>query len=105
MRVFIANFGEGNYEWPVCKERSTIATMNEFSAHRLWEAGDRETFVAQALTKKTRAGHTPTRPVASRWFNLMSIIVTSADDLYFTVLRMNSGGQHRRAPRQPSRRR
>ena len=30
MRVFIANFGEGNYEWPVCKERSTIATMNEF---------------------------------------------------------------------------
>jgi hypothetical protein len=83
MRVYIANFGEGNYEWPACKERGTIATMNDLAAHVLWEAGDRASFITRAMGRKHRRGSYPIRPVASRWFNLMSIIATSEGDIWF----------------------
>ena len=29
MRVFIYNFGRENYEWPICRHRGTVATMND----------------------------------------------------------------------------
>ncbi len=82
MKVFIANFGRENYEWPVCYARGTIATMNEVSAQAYWEAGDREGYILSRMKGKTAAGITPTRPVASRWFNLMSIISQSSGDLW-----------------------
>lgn len=82
MKVFIANFGRENYEWPVCYARGTIATMNEVAAQAFWEAGDREGYILSRMKGKTAAGITPTRPVASRWFNLMSIISQSSGDLW-----------------------
>lgn len=83
MRVFIANFGRGNYEWPHCQARGTIATMNDFKAQAFWEAHDRDAFVNYCLKEtKTATGMAPTRPVASRWFNLMSIIAETAGDLW-----------------------
>lgn len=83
MRVFIANFGRENYEWPVCRARGTIATMNALNAQTLWEAGDREGYILQRMAQdKTAAGLAPTRSVASRWFNLMTTIVESSGDLW-----------------------
>lgn len=83
MRVFVANFGRGNYEWPVCRERGTVATMNDAAMQPLWEAGDREGYVAHALAHATTAaGLKPTRPVASRWFNLMTIVSETTGDLW-----------------------
>lgn len=82
MRVFIANFGRENYEWPVCHARGTIATMNEVSAQEYWEAGNREGYILSRMKGKTAAGITPTRPVASRWFNLMTIISESSGDIW-----------------------
>jgi hypothetical protein len=81
-KVFIANFGQENYEWPVCLERATVATMNEISGQKFWEAGDREGYIQSRLKEKTAAGLTPTRPVASRWFNLMTIIAETAGDIW-----------------------
>ena len=82
MRVYIANFGKENYEWPVCRERSTIATMNEIDLQSLWAANDRAGYIQLSMTKKTAAGITPPRPVASRWFNLMTIVAETANDVW-----------------------
>lgn len=82
MRVFIANFGQENYEWPVCRERGTVATMNDVEAQPLWEAGDREGYIVSRMRGKTAAGLTPTRAVAARWYNLMTIISETSGDLW-----------------------
>ena len=82
MRVFIANFGRENYEWPECLERSAIATMNDVAVQGFWESGNREAYIQQRMKGKTAAGIAPTRPVASRWFNLMSIISQSSGDIW-----------------------
>src|SRR5664280_2440695 len=64
MKVFIANFGRGNYEWPKCYERNTVAMMNAEAVHRFWLNGDRESYIKHCIAHiKTPSGRTPTRPV------------------------------------------
>jgi hypothetical protein len=83
VKVYIANFGRENYAWSTCLARSTIATMNDVRVQRFWEGGDRESYIENRMRlQKTAAGKTPTRPVASRWFNLMSTIVESEGDVW-----------------------
>src|SRR4051812_19268930 len=83
MKVYIANFGRHNYAWPQCLARNTVATMNSYASHPFWQAGDRESFIQYNLRRaKTAAGIVPTRPVASRWFNLMTIISETAGDIW-----------------------
>ncbi|MDA4846734.1 hypothetical protein [Hoeflea poritis] len=82
-QVFIANFGRQNYEWQRCLKNNTIATMNSHATHHFWVAGDREGFIDYELKfGSTAAGIKPTRPVASRWFNLMTIISESENDIW-----------------------
>ncbi|MFZ5863186.1 MAG: hypothetical protein ACOYXR_10150 [Nitrospirota bacterium] len=83
MKVFIANFGRENYLWPACLARSTVATLEDEDLRVLWLAGDREGYIAHCIAaKKTAAGITPTRPVASRWFNLAHIVSSTENDLW-----------------------
>jgi hypothetical protein len=82
MAVYIANFGYQNWLWAECLNRGTIASMNEVESFALWEKGDREGYIQNRLKTKTAAGITPTVPVASRWFNLMTIISKSMDDIW-----------------------
>lgn len=83
MKTFIANFGRANYLWPNCQERSTVATFEDIDLHPFWESGDRESYIAYAVAnKKSAAGITPTKPVASRWFNLSTIITETTGDLW-----------------------
>jgi hypothetical protein len=83
MKVYIANFGRHNYAWPRCFERSTVATMNAYATQAFWEAGDREGYIQHQLRHEfTAARIRPTRPVASRWFNLMTIISETAGDIW-----------------------
>jgi hypothetical protein len=83
MKVYIANFGRENYAWPQCLERNTVATMNRFATHPFWVAGDREGFIRYQLRHmRTAAGIAPIRPVASRWFNLMTAINNTAGDIW-----------------------
>ena len=83
MKTFIANFGRSNYLWPSCRGSSTIATFEDEDTWPLWQAGDRDAYIAHCIaTKKTAAGITPTRPVASRWFNLASIVSSTEGDLW-----------------------
>lgn len=82
-RVFIANFGRENYEWPNCLQRSTVATMNSVETHDLWLAGNREAFILKSMqVEQTARGVAPTRAVASRWYNLMTIIAETSGDIW-----------------------
>jgi hypothetical protein len=82
-KVFIANFGLENYIWPACLSRSTVATFEDEDLRPFWLAGDRDGYVDLCIkTKKTAAGITPTVPVASRWFNLASIISSTEGDVW-----------------------
>jgi hypothetical protein len=82
-RVFIANFGRGNYLWPTCLERSTIATSEDEDLRPFWLGGDREGYMAHCIrTKTTAAGTKPTASVASRWFNLRGTISSTEGDVW-----------------------
>lgn len=83
MKVYIANFGRQNYEWPACRDRGTVATMNSVEAQKFWAANDRESYVAYRMAHDTTAaGKKPTKATASRWFNLMSIVTETAGDVW-----------------------
>ncbi len=83
MKTFIANFGHANYIWPACLERSTVATFEDEDLRPLRLARDREAFIQRCMeTRTTARGITPTRPVASRWFNLAGIITATENDLW-----------------------
>ena len=83
MKVYIANFGRQNYEWPICRERGTVATMNAIDAQKLWESNDRESYIASRMANETTAsGKTPTKATASRWFNLMTTVVETVGDVW-----------------------
>lgn len=83
MRVYIANFGRGNWAWPECLQTSTLAVMDDVRVHPFWLSNDREGYIqeAQKLLRLASGGPVPT-PVASRWFNLNTILATTADDLW-----------------------
>lgn len=83
MQVFIANFGRQNYEWPICKMRGTVATMNAVEAQKHWEANDRDAYIVGRMANDTTAaGKTPTKATASRWFNLMTTVAETAGDVW-----------------------
>jgi len=82
-RVFIANFGRQNYLWAECLRRNAVATMNRNATHPFWQRGDREGFIDFHLANaKTSLGLPVTRQIASRWFNLMTIVSQTEDDLW-----------------------
>lgn len=82
MAVYVALFGEDNYEWPECLKRSTVATPNEVDDFQLWLAGDREGYIRHRMAGLTVAGKKPTRAVASRWFDLKTIVSQSIGDTW-----------------------
>lgn len=47
-RVYIANFGRGNWAWPDSLRRKIIFVMDDVRAHPFWLASDREGFIREA---------------------------------------------------------
>lgn len=83
LKVFIANFGRENYAWPQCLERSTVATMNAEEVQGFWLTNDREAYINYCIRHiKTAKGIASTRPIASRWFNLMTVVAETSGDLW-----------------------
>jgi hypothetical protein len=83
MRVFISNFGFENYLWPTCRDRPSVATLEDEDLRPYSLAGDREGYVAYCVAwKKTRRGITPPASVASRWFSLSAIIASTQGDIW-----------------------
>jgi hypothetical protein len=77
MNVYIANFGTGNWAWKDCLARSSIAVMSDVRVHPFWQRGDREGYIAEAQrVLLNRAGRPVIKGVASRWFNLNTLLRT-----------------------------
>lgn len=95
MNVIIANFGRENYLWPQCLARSTVATVEDLQLRPFFLSGDREGYINRCMKiTKTARGRSPTRAVASRWFNVgLEVAQTSGDlwvhrekdDLWWTI--------------------
>lgn len=82
--VYVANFGQENFEWRNCLAGSYVATMQDPQSHEYWLAGDREGYINFAMSSlRTAKGLPPIRPVASRWYNLATIVAETEGDLWF----------------------
>ena len=67
----------------MCREHATIATFEDEDLRPFWESGDRDGYISHVVAKKKSvAGITPTRPLASRWFNLATIVSETSNDLW-----------------------
>ena len=83
MKVFIANFGAANWAWKDCLQRSTIAVMDDVRVHPFWQRGDQEGYIAEAMRLlQSKAGTPPIRGVATRWFNVPTIMTQTSGDLW-----------------------
>ena len=83
MRTYIANFGTENWAWGNCLQRSSIAVMDDLRVHPYWQRGDREGYISEVQRVLSGKGNRPIiKPVASRWFNLNTILTDTAGDLW-----------------------
>lgn len=83
MKVFIANFGASNWAWNDCLKRSTIAVMDDARVHPYWQRDDQEGYVSEAMrVLLSKAGTPPIRGVATRWFNVPTIMTQTSGDLW-----------------------
>lgn len=83
MNVYIANFGQANFYWAHCLEKSVIALMDEKGSFEFIHARDKQGFIQYALKNITTVrGEKPTVPVASRWYGLSEIIRETDGDIW-----------------------
>ncbi len=83
MKVYIANFGKGNYAWKKCKAMPSVASMNIENVQEFWEKGDKQGYINYLLDHaKTALGKPIPKQLASRWFNLMTIVSETNDDIW-----------------------
>jgi hypothetical protein len=83
MRVYIANCGKGNWAWINCLKRSALVVMDDERVHPFWQSGDREGYIQQAQkVLRLSSGEPVIRPVASRWFNLNTILMETIGDIW-----------------------
>jgi hypothetical protein len=83
MNVFIANFGTGNWAWKDCLQRSSIAVMDDVRVHPYWQRGDLDGYIAEAQrVLQSKAGTPPIRGVATRWFNVPTVMTQTSGDLW-----------------------
>lgn len=81
--VFIGNFGKANWAWPICLEKSVLTVTDDVRIHSYWQSGDRETYIRKTkeFLKRTN-GEDVTTQIASRWYNLNTILAETAGDLW-----------------------
>lgn len=83
MKVFIANFGAANWAWKDCLQQSTIAVMDDVRVHPFWQRGDQEGYIAEAMrVLQSKAGTPPIKGVATRWFNVPTVMTQTSGDLW-----------------------
>jgi hypothetical protein len=83
VRIYIANFGRGNWAWTQCRQRHALAVMDDVRVHPFWEKRDKEGYIreVQRLLRQPD-GSMITKPVASRWFNLNDVFMQTAGDVW-----------------------
>jgi hypothetical protein len=83
MNVFIANFGRGNWAWPECLKRQSLAVMDDVRLHVFWQSGDKDGYIREAQKLvKPYGGGLLNKAVASRWFGLNDVFKDTVNDLW-----------------------
>ena len=83
MNVYYGNFGRGNWAWPECLERHSITVMDDLRVHSFWKVGDKAGYIAKAMqVLKGRSGKPATPGTAGYWYNLNSILMETAGDVW-----------------------
>jgi hypothetical protein len=83
MRAYIANLGKHNVHWPVCKAENVLTLETSQILFDFWTKNDRPGWIDwAAANEKMVNGQPATAPVASRWFNLISIFHDTQDDVW-----------------------
>ncbi|MGF6097753.1 hypothetical protein [Pseudomonas sp. 18175] len=82
-KVYIANFGRKNYEWPKCLKKNTVATMNNLDAHAAWLNNDRDAYHQISMRPSNFLDNKPPTPaVTTRWFNATTTVNDTAGDIW-----------------------
>lgn len=74
--IYIANFGEGNSEWPRCRNTNVIAVVDSEEEYQAWLERDREAYSRLAQQRGA------TGAVATRWFNINDIFSETVTDIW-----------------------
>lgn len=83
MKVFVANLGYKNVHWPTCRDEHVITLQTTVKCFEHWQRADRVGWIDWATHNVSSLnGRVATPPVASRWFNLISIIFETTGDLW-----------------------
>jgi hypothetical protein len=83
MEIYVANLGEENAHWPVCRSENVLTLETSARLLDYWKDNDREGWIGWA-TKNERMvnGQIATAAVASRWFNLITIFHDTLGDIW-----------------------
>jgi hypothetical protein len=83
MKVYIANLGEGNAHWPICKAENALTLETSTRLLEFWKANDRAGWLAWATQNERMINGQKAIPaVASRWFNLVTIFHETLGDIW-----------------------
>jgi hypothetical protein len=83
MSVYIANLGKYNAHWPVCKSENVLTLETSQTLFEFWTKNDRQGWIDwAAANEKMINGQAAIAPVASRWFNLLTIFHETLDDYW-----------------------
>lgn len=82
MPVYVALFGEQNYEWPECLHRSTIATPTDSDDFKYILSRDKAGFIQHRMKGVSSRGNQVNFGTASRWFNTKITFLDSVGDIW-----------------------
>jgi hypothetical protein len=83
MRVYVANFGAGNWGWNECLTANSMMIMDDDRVHPFYLAGDRAGYIKECQkVLKSAKGHDVITPVASRWYGLQDLFRETDGDLW-----------------------
>jgi len=90
-RVYIKNFGDGNYMWPEALDRSVLCLISDAHAHQLFKADNNEEYRNYARTSlKTARLKPPDEGIITLWWNTHTKIEAATPDDVF----IHDDGKH-----------
>ncbi|SRR6266403_2146322 len=83
MEIYVANLGEQNAHWPVCRSETVLTLETGVRLLDYWKKKDRDGWISWATENERMVnGQIATAAVASRWFNLITIFHDTVDDIW-----------------------
>jgi hypothetical protein len=83
MRVYVANFGAGNWGWKECLSTNSMMVMDDDRVHPFYLRGDREGYIRESQKLLVSAtGGRVIPAVASRWYGLHDTFRETDGDLW-----------------------